>query len=159
MGRSLDWLIHHSHGRDVVQFGKLVVEIGIPLCLNQALIGASSGGSTFAVGGIELRLRQFHALHDFSKGSKALTVQKGIVFGVEKDLSGSGIRTGRGKDDGAFGVGDLDGVIWEGFGTPLTLDGWITIDSELSDKAWQNAEEAAVLVKIVFRKFLLLKNR
>ena len=83
------------------QFGKLALQIGIALQLNSSLIGSLSRRSPFAIPGIHLVDHFFHSIYDNTNGCKSLSIQKGIVSCIDKDLGRSCIGTGRGKDQGS----------------------------------------------------------
>src|SRR5215510_3798051 len=63
---------------DVIQVGKILVEIGVAFLLDAFLIRPHTAGRAFAVIGVQL-IDHFHSGHDFAERREALRIQSGVV--------------------------------------------------------------------------------
>lgn len=123
--------------------------------LNASLIGPLAGWCALSVSSVHA-IDNVHALNDFSNRAKALIVQERISLFpcIDKDLCGTTIGTGRGKDHGSAGIGNLDGVVLEVLASPTALNRRVAIDSKLDNKAGNHTKDSAFVPKSNFGKFL-----
>ena len=129
------FLLYKSGSLDVRKLGIGCFKIGIPLRLNQTLVGASTLWRSFTVSCIEL-IDNIHSFNDLSKGRESLLVQKAISFwvGIDKYLWRPRVWASCGKDNSSTGIRNLDWVICYTVWPPFHLDIWISVDSKLSDE-------------------------
>ena len=140
---------------EIAEFGKVLRQVGIALQLDLALIGTTARGSALAISGVEL-IHNIHSFNDFSNGTKALIIQKGIALftGIDKNLRCATIGTGRGKHHRSPRIGHLDGIVLEVLSAPLGLQGGISRNAKLRNKARNDTKDAATVPKSRFRQLL-----
>jgi hypothetical protein len=135
---------------DDVELGIFLVEVGLALGLDSALLVGGSVGVLI----VEL-LDDLHAvLIDGGEGSEAHSIEAGIVSVVYEDLRGAGVGAASGESDEAALVA-LDNLIIRDFGIdPGRVDGRIGADAELGDEAGDDAEDDHVVVEMVADKIV-----
>ena len=133
---------------EIGKFGVILRQVGIALELDLSLVGSLACRSSFSVSSVKA-IHNVHAFNDFPNRTKALIIQKGIALlaSIDKDLGSTTIGSSRGKDDCSSCVGNLDGVILENLSTPLGLQGRISRNAKLRNKARNDTKDAAVVPK------------
>src|SRR6202022_1428461 len=126
---------------DVVQIGKVLLEISVPLLLDSALLRSPTRRSPFAVAA-EQRIHHVHPGDDLAKRREALTVEPGVVGEIDEDLAGTRIRAGSCKRDVSAFVALLHGIIVDGRSPPRSGNLRVAVDAELYHEAADPAEEA-----------------
>ena len=135
-------------------------KVWITLLLDKGLIRTFSPGGPFAVSSIKL-VDDIHSFKDNSERRESLLVQESIplLSRVDKDLCGTGVWSSSSKDHSSPTVGNFDWIVWNTRRSPLAHDIGITVNSELSNESWKDAEEPAVIIESVGYEFLKIEKR
>src|SRR5690349_4103457 len=144
---SLLFVRNNHRANEVVEFRKFFVQIGVAAFEQFVLMsGTHPAARVFSVTAVEL-LHNVPAFNNLAEGSKGgLGIQSGVVAEVDVNLRGARSRTGVGKRDVAGFVGDLEGIVRNGFMTPGLRHPGIPGDTKLDPPPGNYSEEARVVV-------------
>src|SRR5262245_59463312 len=95
---------------DVVELWGFAGEIRIAFITNLSLTRPFSTGPAIAVTRVQL-VYHFHTLNHFSKWCESIAVEHPVVFVIDEDLRGPGVRPCLGERHHATRVALLDGVV------------------------------------------------
>ena len=132
-------------GLDYVEFGEAFVEVRFAGFFDLFLVDA---GAVAVL--VVKHFYDFHAVGvDGAERGEPGLVEERVVLEVDEDLSGAGVRSGSGEDDGSLFVGLGDGVVFD-FGLfPRGTDGGIGTDTELRDEIWDGPKDDRVVIEVV----------
>src|SRR5436189_5323703 len=119
---------------DVIEIGKVFLEVGVPFALNAALLRPATGWSAFAIAAVQ-RVHHIHSGSDLAERRKPLTIQARIVGKVDEHLAGAGIRARGRKGDVTTLVALPHGIVLDGRAAPRGRYSGVGIDPELHHEA------------------------
>ncbi|KAJ9465130.1 hypothetical protein DIPPA_01282 [Diplonema papillatum] len=106
-------------------------------------------------GGVVHGPQRLHPLHDLPQRGEALAIEADVVLQVDVYLSGPGVAAGGREDEGAFLVGDFDGVVDDGH-RPVLREHRVSGNSPLHDELGHDAVEAGAVVEVDLHQLVQL---
>src|ERR1700686_2470148 len=135
-------------GLDVIELGEVLVQVGLALLLNFALVGPTTAGCTFAVAGVQ-GIHDVHSFGDLAKRGKAHAVQARVVGQIDEQLSGAGVRAGSGEGEEVFFIALSHWVVLDGGLLPDRVQSRICTDSKLRDETGEHTKKTLVIKKMM----------
>src|SRR5580704_14324587 len=136
-------------GLDEVELGPALVEVWLALLLDLILVRSPTRGRTFAVLIIE-HVDDFYPVGNQAEWCEPIVIQSLVVPEVDEHLCGARVRPSRSKRHIATGITLRNGVVLNVGILPNLIDSGIGADAELRHEARKDAEEAGVVVEVVF---------